>query len=336
MKNVKRIISTMLSISIAFSLTGCKMIEKTPESIKKSTVVKVNGTKYTRGEIDDRLAYLHAALKERYGEKYAENAEAKEILQKQREQLIKILIDNEIIKKKAKDLGIKVSDDEVNKKVDEALKGVKQNFKKDEDYKKALEREKLTEEKLKTRIKENTEIQLLTSKVYDNVTKNIKVDEKDIKKHYNENLNEYTEKPNGVELAHISVTKKEEADKIKKELDGGADFSKIAKEKSTDKITKEKGGKLGFLTFKELYQKQYLTIAVGMKKGQVSNPIQDETGFHIIKVLDKTNYPPKKYDQVKDSIKEKLIAEKKIKDWEEKMNKWREEVKPKTYEENLK
>lgn len=336
MKNTKKIISTVLALSIAFGMTGCKMVEKTPEAIKKSTVLKVNGKKYTRGEIDDRLAYLHAALKEKYGEKYEENAEAKEILTKQREQLIQVLVDNEVMKKKAKELGIKVTDDEINKKVEEALKGVKQQFKKDEDYKKALEREKLTEEKLKTRIKENVEIELLTSKVYENVTKDIKVEDKDVKQHYNENLNEYTEKPNGVELAQIVVEKKEDADKIKKELDGGADFSKLAKEKSKDEKTKSKGGEIGFLEFRQLYQKPYLTNAMAMSKGQVSQPIEDEEGFHIIKVINKTNYPPKKYDEVKDAIKEKLVAEKKMKDWEEKVTKWGEEAKAKISEDNLK
>lgn len=336
MKNTKKIVSIVLAFSITVGLTGCKMVQKTPESVAKSKVAKVNGKVITRGEIDDRLAFMHAALKEKFGEKYEENSEAKEILQKQREQLLQVLVSNEIILKKSKDLKVKVTDEEINKKADEAYKQIKANFPKEEDYKKALEKEKLTEEKLKSRIKEKVQIELTTNKLYESVTKDVKVDEKEMKEHYNKNVNDFTEKPNGVKLAQIVVEKKEEAEAIKKKLDGGADFAKIAKEKSKDEMTKSKGGEIGFLTYRELYQKPYLTSTMTLKKDEVTAPVQDEDGFHIVKVLDKTDYPAKKYEEVKERINEKLIAEKKLKTWEENMKKWKEEVKAKTYEDNLK
>lgn len=336
MKNTRRIISAVLAFSMITALTGCKMIEKTPERIAKQTAFKVNGKKVTRGEIDDRITYVDKQLKQQYGENYASNEDAKEILLEQRKKMVDILVKNAVIKDKAIELGIKLDEKAVKEAIDSDKKQTRERFKTDEEYKKALKEENLTEEKLLARIRENTEAQMYLDKLYDHITKGVKADEKELKEYYNKNQKDYTEKPNGVKLAEIVVKTEEEAKAIKKQIEGGADFTKLAKEKSIDTTTKNKGGDLGFIEYSKLYEKTYLVGAVGAKAGDILEPSQSEKGYHVVKVLEKTNYLPESFDKVKDRVSDKVLTDKKMKLYEDTMKKWEEEAKIKIYEDNLK
>lgn len=312
------------------------MIEKTPERIAKQTAFKVNGKKVTRAEIDDRITYVDKQLKQQYGDKYASNAEAQEVLLEQRKKMVDILVKNAVIKDKAIELGIKLDEKAVKEAIDSDKKQTKERFKTEEEYQKALKEENLTEEKLLARIKENTEAQMYLDKLYKHITKDVKADEKELKDYYNKNQKEYTEKPNGVKLAEIVVKTEDEAKAIKKQLEGGADFAKLVKEKSIDTTTKNKGGDLGFFEYSKLYDKTYLVGAVGANVGDILEPSKTDKGYHVVKVLEKTNYLPESFDKVKDRVSDKVLSDKKMKLYEETMKKWEEEAKIKIYEENLK
>lgn len=335
MKNTKRLTCAVMALTMMVSLSGCKMIEKTPKAVAKEVVAKVDGNKITRGQLDEQLSYMIEPLKQKYGENYEKNQEAKEILKEGRAKLTEILVTNMVIKSKAEDLKIKVDEKELQKRIEETKKQIRERFKTDAEYKKALEKEKLTEEKLKTRIKENQEISILSDKVYEKITKDIKVDEKELKNYYTSNLNDFTEKPNGIKVAQIVVKTEKEAKEIKKQLDKGADFAKMAKEKSIEKASKEKGGELGFLQYKQVTQIPFLLPAMSMKVGQISEPSQDERGWHIIKLMEKTDYPPKKFEEVKGRIKDKVLIDKKMNTWKDSMEKWKKEKNVKIYEKTI-
>lgn len=94
-----------------------------------------------------------------------------------------------------------------------------------------------------------------------------------------------------VEAELIQVATEDEAKDIKKQLDDGGDFAKIAKEKSTDTATKEDGGKIKFDSQTETVPAQVKEAAFKLKDGQVSEPIQatDSTGYqttyYIVKMV---------------------------------------------------
>lgn len=83
----------------------------------------------------------------------------------------------------------------------------------------------------------------------------------------------------------------EEANKIYNELVAGADFEKIAKEKSFDKSSGEKGGYLGWFT-KGAMVPEFEKGAFDAKVGVVTKPVKTSYGYHIIKVIARTD---KKY-----------------------------------------
>ncbi|WDC85468.1 hypothetical protein PL321_09235 [Caloramator sp. mosi_1] len=54
---------------------------------------------------------------------------------------------------------------------------------------------------------------IIIDKLYDHLAKDVKVTEDEIKKYYNENIYDYTEKPNKMNVSHILVKTEEEAKK---------------------------------------------------------------------------------------------------------------------------
>jgi peptidyl-prolyl cis-trans isomerase C len=103
-----------------------------------------------------------------------------------------------------------------------------------------------------------------------------------------------------VHARHILVPTEEEAKAILAQLKGGADFATLAKEKSKDPGGAE-GGDLGYFT-KEQMVPEFSQVAFRLDKGQISDPVKTQFGWHIIKVEDKRIKPTPTFEQVKSQI----------------------------------
>lgn len=94
-----------------------------------------------------------------------------------------------------------------------------------------------------------------------------------------------------VEAQIIQVATEDEAKEIKKQLDDGGDFAKIAEEKSTDTTTKEDGGKIKFDSQTTAVPSQVQTAAYKLKDGAISEPIEAvntstyQTSYYIVKMI---------------------------------------------------
>ena len=111
-----------------------------------------------------------------------------------------------------------------------------------------------------------------------------------------------------VRAAHILVKTEDEAKDIKKQLDGGAVFADLAKAKSTDTGSGGQGGELGFFT-KEQMVKPFADAAFAMTVGQISDPVQSQYGWHIIKVEEKTKTAPDAIDKKGPELQQQLIMQ---------------------------
>jgi len=103
-----------------------------------------------------------------------------------------------------------------------------------------------------------------------------------------------------VHARHILVEGEDEAKAILEQLKGGADFAKLAKEKSKDPGAAE-GGDLGYFT-KDQMVPEFADVAFKMYPGQLSNPVKTQFGWHVIKVEDKRIKQPPEFEKVKDQI----------------------------------
>jgi len=111
-----------------------------------------------------------------------------------------------------------------------------------------------------------------------------------------------------VRARHILVAKEDEAKAIVADLKKGGDFAETAKKKSIEPGANESGGDLGYFT-KEQMVPEFADAAFKLEKGKVSDPVQTQFGWHVIKVEDKRKKPAPTYEQVKDQL-ESFVARK--------------------------
>lgn len=112
-----------------------------------------------------------------------------------------------------------------------------------------------------------------------------------------------------VRARHILVKTEDEAEAVIKQLKDGADFAKVAEEKSTDKGSAKNGGDLGYFPQNAMV-KPFAEAAFAMKVGDVSDkPVKTEFGYHVIKVEDKRKSAAPPLAEVRDQIVNQLGQE---------------------------
>jgi peptidyl-prolyl cis-trans isomerase C len=132
------------------------------------------------------------------------------------------------------------------------------------------------------------------------------VTEADAKKIFDEQIVEVKPQQE-VHARHILVATEAEAKEVAERLKKGEDFAVIAKEKSKD--TGAEGGDLGFFTRGQML-KPFEDAAFALDVGQISEPVQTQFGWHIIKVEEKRDQALPTFDQVKAAIVAQLIQAK--------------------------
>jgi peptidyl-prolyl cis-trans isomerase C len=134
-----------------------------------------------------------------------------------------------------------------------------------------------------------------------------KVGEDEVRARYDKEV-AATPPQNEVKARHILVKTEEEAKAIIAELDGGADFATIAKEKSTGPSGPE-GGELGYFGAGQMVP-EFEAAAFALAVGQHSKtPVQTQFGWHIIEVQDKRLQQPPAYEQVKEQMRSVVLRE---------------------------
>ena len=152
------------------------------------------------------------------------------------------------------------------------------------------------------------------------IRQNTVVSDDDLKAVYQQNIQQY-QVPNRVHAEHILLTTVGKTDaevaEIKtKALDilaqarkKGANFEDLAKKYSEDPGSKTKGGDLGWLVQGQTVP-EFEKAAFTLPKGEISDLIKTQYGFHIIKVLDKETAHTKTFDEVKDTLRTPLLLQK--------------------------
>ena len=130
------------------------------------------------------------------------------------------------------------------------------------------------------------------------------VNEAAMKKVYDEAIGQMKKEPE-VRARHILVETEDEAKAVVAELKKGADFAELAKAKSKDPGSAD-GGDLGYFT-KDQMVPEFSEVAFKLDKGQLSDPVKSQFGWHVIKVEDKRERQPPEFDKVKDQLENFVV-----------------------------
>ncbi|WP_341285407.1 peptidylprolyl isomerase [Priestia megaterium] len=182
-----------------------------------------------------------------------------------------------------------------DKEVEAELKTVKKQFSTDEEFKSALESSGIKNE---AALKKQIELSLIQQKA---VTAGVDKSEKKLKAYYEKHKEDFET----AKASHILVQDEKAANEIKKKLDDGGDFSKLAKEYSIDTATASKGGDLGEFKRGDMVT-EFSDAAFSIKLNTISDVIKTDYGYHIIKVTERKQ---KTYEQAKDQVEKAYLSE---------------------------
>jgi parvulin-like peptidyl-prolyl isomerase len=301
-------LALLLCALVAVGLAGCGGDEEVPAD----AVAVVDGQQIARSDYE---ALLSQAKKSYKNQKREFPAAGSQEFQTLRNQAVQFLVQREQFEQEASDMDVDVTDKQIDARLQQIQKQYFGGDKKK--YEKQLKEQGLSEKQVRNDIR----AQIISEKIFEQVTKDVKVTDADIAAYYEKNKTQYSQ-PESRDVRHILVKTKKQADELYAQLQGGADFAALAKKYSEDTGSKANGGKLTISKGQTVAP--FDATAFLLKKNQISKPVKTEFGYHIIQPLSDTKaakVTPLK--DVKESIRQQLGQTKK----NEAMTKWVDELK---------
>ena len=210
-----------------------------------------------------------------------------------RKQAMQFLVQRCEFEQKASDLGIKVTDSDVDKQ----LATIKSQY-----FGKAGKCDATCEQKFQAELKkqnldldqvrDDVRASVIQNKIYEKVTAGVQVSDKDVADYYKKNKAQYVQ-PESRDVRHILVKKKALADQIYQQLQNGASFAALAKKYSTDPSSKDSGGKLTISKGRQV--PEFDKVAFALKTRELGQPVKTTYGWHVIQAL--TPIKPKSDDE---------------------------------------
>lgn len=264
-------------------------------------VARVNGTELTKKDLEaevDRLIpriTFHKNVPEEKRKFYYERA-------------LEDLVNKELQYQDAVARGIKPE----KEKVDAQMQRMRERFKSEDDYKAALDKEGLTQEKLRLMVERDMLIQAVTAKT---VTEPSQISDSDLKSFYDKNSARFKQ-PEGVKLKLISVKDEKKAQDILARIKSGDDFGTLAYTMSEDSY-RVKSGDIGYM-HKGRMLPEIEAAAFKLKEGEVSDIIKAGDFFFIVRLEDKKPEQQMSFDEVRGKLEKELEQERN----RELMEKW--------------
>jgi parvulin-like peptidyl-prolyl isomerase len=299
----------LLAVLAALTAAGCGGSD---EGVSSDSVAVVDGEQISRASFEGLITQAKKSFaQQKRAFPKAGTAERKQL----NDQAVQYLVQREEFAQEAESQNLEVTDAAVNKRLDQIKK---QYFGGDQKkYEKQLKDQGLTDASVRADIR----AQIVSEKLFNHVTKDIKVTDANVKKYYDQNKSSYGT-PEQRDVRHILIAEKKKsgqvdyaksktlADRIYNQLKAGGDFTALAKKYSEDPGSKDNGGKLTISkgqTVAPFDQTAFL-----LEKGQISRPVKTEYGYHIIEPLSAVK-PAKTQPldkNLKDQIRQQLLTTK--------------------------
>ena len=296
---------TFWALATALALTFASVSAATEKKPSQDKVAVVNGSVITKANFDREMASVQRRLLRRGRPPSGSQPDMKK-------EALERLINRELLYQESQKKGVKID----KAAIDEQMKTLKGRFTDDAQFKDVLSKMNTSVASIRSQFRQGLAIQeFIDTEIAQKVT----ISEKDLKAYYDKNP-QFFKQPEKVRASHILIQvdpKAEEAQKaeahkkikdIQKKLKKGGDFSALAKE-SSQCPSSARGGDLGYFTRGQLV-KPFEEVAFALKPGQVSDIVETNFGYHLIKVIDRKPESVIAYDEVKDKLRGYLKQEK--------------------------
>ncbi len=289
---------------------------KKPKNVTNAIVAIVNDDIITLHDVKQEA---QPAVKE--AEKKGALSDADRI--KIRRTALDHLIEKRLTDQKIKELGIRVSDEEIRQAIDDVRK--QNNIPSQEALLAALTAQGLTFDQYRAQLQEQIEKLKLVSM---EVRAKVQVTESEMRDYYTANLAKYSEEES-YRARHIffKTGPKASPDEIQRsratalsvlaDAKAGKDFAELAKRFSEDPAARKDGGDLGSFKKGDMQPELEKTI-LALKPGEVSELVSTPIGFHIIKLEARVPGSTKPFESVKADIEDILYRKKS----EERFSQW--------------
>jgi len=224
------------------------------------------------------------------------------------QQIFQQMLTDKIILAKAEQDSVIVKDEEVNKELDFRLKSLIQQVGSEQRIQEVYGMPLV---KIRLTLKEDLVKKMMSDKLKRKKFSNpVKVSDKEVRDFYNTYGDSLPPASEEFEMSHIFISRKltdgekqiskAKALQILDSVKAGTDFSELAKRNSDDKGSAVNGGDLGFAK-KGVFVKEFEEALNKLSIGEVSDVVETEFGYHIIKVTDKKLYPT--FEEDKENLK---------------------------------
>jgi foldase protein PrsA len=261
-----------ISASLALILTAAAAAAAPVGS--DQVLVRVNGVPIRQSEVVERLL-------KRYGA-----------------QAVDEMIDETLLRQAAKSSAITADDKEVNRR----LTKLQEQFGSRDLFISQLEQAGSSITKVKEDLADEIVRERLVVKA-----KGLTIGDDELKKAFDENKDKLGS-PEAVHLRHILVATDAEAEDVVAKIKAGADFKALAREKSLAASGKAAGGDYGFVG-RGMLPAEIDDIAFSMKTGEI-RVVPGPRGRHVLQILEKRTAKPAAFAEVKDDLRDMLMAEK--------------------------
>lgn len=213
-----------------------------------------------------------------------------------RRQVLDNLISMKVVYAEARKAGVTVSDAELDRYVEQAIEGKRQEVGGDEALVEALRRENLTLDQLKRQYRDQLRIEVVSDRFRERQVPRPRVSQAEAEAYFVAHPDRFPRKSPEYRLAVIQVpvtadsvtdaAARATAAAARKRIAAGEKFAKVAAEISDDPGSARSGGDLGFFT-RGTTVPEFEKVAFSQRIGVVSEPVRTPFGWHLIEVLER-------------------------------------------------
>jgi parvulin-like peptidyl-prolyl isomerase len=271
--------------------------------ISRSTAAVVDGETITVKQVQNGLDRFVSSAQ---FEQLTQEQEPESIKRQFEQSLLSRLIRRSVLRKEAVAAGVEVSDEDVAERIDQ----FRQDFENEDAFLEEIERQGTTLKEVEEFVHDS----LLEERLRAQLTEGTAPSEEEMRAFYDERSDQFAE----IHTAHILVERKKLAERLKNQLDATAEkklddtFADLATEHSIDTGSGSQGGDLGFVNPSSLVP-EYSQAVAAMEPGEISDPVQSQFGFHIIKLVDRRVAP---FEDVRGQIEQQLTGNVAEEEWQ--------------------